>query len=203
MNKSQFIDQVADKAQLSKAAAQRAVDAIFDTAEGAISGAVHSLGEVSIPGFGKFSKKTRAARTGRNPRTGAEIQIPERSTISFTAGKNFREGTPSGRRRAAGAAAGAAVGAAAGAAVAAAAGGSSKGRKSTGGTASASTSGGTGARSGGASGGTSGGSTGGSTGGGTTGNGGKGGSGGGAAKTARGGGGGGGSRGGRGGGGAS
>lgn len=185
MNKSQFIDQVADKAQLSKAAAQRAVDAIFDTAEGAISGAVHSLGEVSIPGFGKFSKKTRAARTGRNPRTGAEIQIPERSTISFSAGKNFREGTPSGRRRAAGAAAGAAVGAAAGAAVAGAvaASGGSKGRgKSTGGTASASTSGGTGTRSGGASGGTTGGSTGGSAGGGS-----KGGSTGGAAKTARGG----------------
>lgn len=99
MNKSQFIDQVAEKAQLSKAAAQRAVDAIFDTAEGAISQAVHGIGELSIPGFGKFSKKTRAARTGRNPRTGAEIQIPERSTISFSAGKNFREGTISGRRR--------------------------------------------------------------------------------------------------------
>ncbi|WP_349263109.1 HU family DNA-binding protein [Longimicrobium sp.] len=120
MNKAQFIDQVADKAQLSKAAAQRAVDAIFDTAGGAISETVHSLGELSIPGFGKFTKKTRAARTGRNPRTGAEIQIPERSSIGFTAGKNLREGTISGRRKAAGAVAGAALGAAAGAAAAAA-----------------------------------------------------------------------------------
>jgi nucleoid DNA-binding protein len=126
MNKSEFIDKVADKAQMSRAAAARAVDAIFDTAGGAVSEAVHGLGELSIPGFGKFSKKTRAARQGRNPRTGAVIDIPERATISFTAGKNFREGSPSGRRKAAGAAAGAALGAAAGAAAAAAAGGGTK-----------------------------------------------------------------------------
>ena len=119
MNKAEFIDKVAEKAQMSRAAAARAVDAIFDTAGGAVSEAVHGIGELSIPGFGKFSKKTRAARQGRNPRTGAVIDIPERSTIAFTAGKNFREGSPSGRRKAAGAAAGAALGAAAGAAAAA------------------------------------------------------------------------------------
>ncbi|WP_420127330.1 HU family DNA-binding protein, partial [Longimicrobium sp.] len=101
MNKSEFIDNVAEKAQMSRAAAARAVDAIFDTAAGAVSEAVHGIGELSIPGFGKFTKKTRAARQGRNPRTGAVIDIPERSTISFTAGKNFREGSPSGRRKAA------------------------------------------------------------------------------------------------------
>jgi DNA-binding protein HU-beta len=140
MNKAQFIDQVADKAQLSKAAAQRAVDAIFDTAGGAISETVHSLGELSIPGFGKFTKKTRAARTGRNPRTGAEIQIPERSSIGFTAGKNLREGTISGRRKAAGAVAGAALGAAAGAA-AATAGAPKKGGVNSGASAEASTGG--------------------------------------------------------------
>lgn len=115
MNKAELIDQVAEKAGLSKAAAARAFDAIFDTAGGAVSAAVHGLGELSIPGFGKFTKKTRAARQGRNPRTGAVIDIPERSTISFSAGKNFREGTASGRRKAAGAALGAAAGAAAGA----------------------------------------------------------------------------------------
>jgi DNA-binding protein HU-beta len=121
MNKAQLIDEVAEKAGMSRAAAARAFDAIFDTAEGAVSRAVHSLGEVSIPGFGKFTKKTRAARQGRNPRTGAVIDIPERSTIAFTAGKNFRDASASGRRKAAGAAAGAALGAAAGAAAAAAA----------------------------------------------------------------------------------
>jgi DNA-binding protein HU-beta len=84
---------------MSRAAAARAVDAIFDTASGAVSEAVHQIGELSIPGFGKFTKKTRAARKGRNPRTGEEIDIPERSTVSFSAGKNFREGIPSGRRR--------------------------------------------------------------------------------------------------------
>ncbi|HVH12337.1 MAG TPA: HU family DNA-binding protein [Longimicrobium sp.] len=99
MNKAQFIDQVAEKAGMSRAAAARAVEAVFDTASGAVSQAVHSLGELSIPGFGKFTKKTRAARQGRNPRTGAVIDIPERSTISFTAGKNLREGTASGRRK--------------------------------------------------------------------------------------------------------
>ena len=166
MNKSEFIDKVADKAQMSRAAAARAVDAIFDTAGGAVSEAVHGLGELSIPGFGKFSKKTRAARQGRNPRTGAVIDIPERATISFTAGKNFREGSPSGRRKAAGAAAGAALGAAAGAAAAAAAGGGTKrggaaaGGGTTGGSTGGETNGGSavGVRGGGGSGSKSGGS---------------------------------------------
>lgn len=99
MNKSEFIDKVAEKAEMSRAAAARAVDAIFDTASGAVSEAVHQAGELNIPGFGKFSKKTRAARKGRNPRTGEEIDIPERSTVGFSAGKNLREGVPSGRRR--------------------------------------------------------------------------------------------------------
>jgi DNA-binding protein HU-beta len=122
MNKSEFIDKVAEKAEMSKAAAARAIDAIFDTATGAVSEAVHKAGELNIPGFGKFSKKTRAARKGRNPRTGQEIDIPERSTVAFTAGKNLREGVPSGRRRDAaggGSAAGAGGGAAKGAGAAA------------------------------------------------------------------------------------
>lgn len=159
MNKSEFIDNVAEKAQMSRAAAARAVDAIFDTAAGAVSEAVHGIGELSIPGFGKFTKKTRAARQGRNPRTGAVIDIPERSTISFTAGKNFREGSPSGRRKAAGAAVGAAAGAAAGVAAAAAAkprGGAKSSTPATGGTtggAAGGRTGGGGAKSGGRSGG--------------------------------------------------
>lgn len=118
MNKAEFIDRVAESADLTRAAAARAVDAIFDTASGAISEAVHAAGSFSIPGFGKFTKKTRAARTGRNPRTGAEISIPERATVSFTAGKGLKSGTSTSRRKAA--ATGAAVGAVAGAATAAA-----------------------------------------------------------------------------------
>ncbi|HWK88390.1 MAG TPA: HU family DNA-binding protein, partial [Longimicrobium sp.] len=111
MNKSEFIDKVAEKANLSRAAAGRVVEAIFDTAGGAISEAVHSLGELSIPGFGKFTKKTRAARQGRNPRTGAAINIPERSTVSFSAGKNLREASASRRRTAAATGGAAAAGA--------------------------------------------------------------------------------------------
>jgi DNA-binding protein HU-beta len=102
MNKSEFIDKVAEKAELSRSAAARVVDAIFDAAEGAISEAVHAAGSLSIPGFGKFTKKERPARAGRNPRTGVEIAIPARTSVGFSAGKNLRTATPSGRRRAAG-----------------------------------------------------------------------------------------------------
>ena len=102
MNKSELVDKVAEKAEMSRAAAARAVDAIFDTASGAVSEAVHKAGELNIPGFGKFTRKTRAARKGRNPRTGEEIDIPERTTVAFSAGRNLREGVPSGRRRTAG-----------------------------------------------------------------------------------------------------
>jgi DNA-binding protein HU-beta len=91
MKKSQFIELVAERAEMSKAAAARVVDAIFDTAGGAISEAVRTAGSLSIPGFGKFSSKTRAAREGRNPRTGTLIQIPERTTVSFSPGKGFKD----------------------------------------------------------------------------------------------------------------
>src|SRR4051794_33781593 len=99
MNKSEFIDAVADKAELTRAAAARVVDAIFDTAQGAISEAVHAAGSLSIPGFGKFTRRTRAARTGRNPRTGAEIKIPERTTVGFSAGRGLKEQRSTSRRK--------------------------------------------------------------------------------------------------------
>ena len=91
MNKSEFIDNVAEKAQMSRAAAARAVDAIFDTAAGAVSEAVHGIGELSIPGFGKFTKKTRAARQGRNPRTGEQVSVSEKHVPFFKTGKDMRE----------------------------------------------------------------------------------------------------------------
>lgn len=90
MKKAEFVELVADKAEMSKAAAARAVDAIFNTATGAISEAVDAAGHLSIPGFGKFTRRTRAARTGRNPRTGAVIDIPERTSVSFTPGRGLR-----------------------------------------------------------------------------------------------------------------
>lgn len=90
MKKAEFVELVADKAEMSKAAAARAVDAIFNTATGAISEAVDAAGHLSIPGFGKFTRRTRAARVGRNPRTGAVIDIPERTSVSFTPGRGLR-----------------------------------------------------------------------------------------------------------------
>ncbi len=99
MKKSQFIELVAEKAGMSKSAAARVVEAIFGAASGAISDAVNTAGQLSIPGFGKFSTKKRAARSGRNPRTGVVIHIPERTTVSFSPGKGLKE-------RASGAAAG-------------------------------------------------------------------------------------------------
>jgi DNA-binding protein HU-beta len=91
MKKSELIERVAEKAQTSKAAAARVVDAIFDTASGAIAEAMRAGQQVSIPGFGKFRPKERAARKGRNPRTGREIQIPKSTVVSFTAGKGLKD----------------------------------------------------------------------------------------------------------------
>jgi len=108
MNKSELIERVAEKAELTRATAARVVDAIFDTASGAISEAVHNAGSLSIPGFGRFTKRKRAATTGRHPRTGSEIHVPERSVIVFRAGKGLRRGEAAvsrrGSRRAPGAA---------------------------------------------------------------------------------------------------
>jgi len=91
MNKAQLIDAVAERAEMSKNAAARAVDAIFDTTSGAIAEAIRNGGRFAVPGFGRFRTKTRPARKGRNPRTGAEIDIPERTVVQFSAGKGLRE----------------------------------------------------------------------------------------------------------------
>jgi DNA-binding protein HU-beta len=91
MRKSEFIDKVARKAEMSRESAARAVDAIFDTASGALAEAIRASGVVSLPGFGRFRTKKRAARRGRNPQTGEMIDIPERMVIQFTAGKGLQE----------------------------------------------------------------------------------------------------------------
>ena len=90
MTKSEFVDQVADRAGLSKKDAGDAVDAVLDTIEDALKRG----SEVTFSGFGKFSVSHRSAREGRNPATGATIQIPAAKTVKFTAGSG-----PVGRRR--------------------------------------------------------------------------------------------------------
>ena len=87
MNKAELVEAVAAAANLSKADAGRAVDAV-------VSGIASSLqgGEqVSIVGFGTFSVKRRAARSGRNPRTGESIQIQASNVPAFKAGKALRD----------------------------------------------------------------------------------------------------------------
>ncbi len=87
MNKSELIDAIADSADISKAAAGRAVDAFVES----ITGALKSGDQVTLIGFGTFSVKDRAARTGRNPQTGQEIQIAAAKIPSFKAGKGLKD----------------------------------------------------------------------------------------------------------------
>ena len=87
MNKSELIDQVADAADLSKAAAGRAVDAALD----AITGALKQSEQVSLVGFGTFLVRARAARTGRNPQTGDTIDIAASRAAAFKPGKALKD----------------------------------------------------------------------------------------------------------------
>jgi DNA-binding protein HU-beta len=87
VNKSELIDAIADSADISKAAAGRAVDAVVDS----ITGSLQKGDPVTLIGFGTFSVKDRAARTGRNPQTGAEIQIAAAKIPSFKAGKALKD----------------------------------------------------------------------------------------------------------------
>lgn len=91
MKKSELIDRVAERAEMSRAAAARAVDAVFGTAGGAIAEAVSTVGKLSIPDFGKFTARIRAARKGRNPRTGVVIHVPARTTVTFSPGRKLRD----------------------------------------------------------------------------------------------------------------
>ena len=87
MNKSELIDAMADSADISKAAAGRALDGLID----AITNAVKNDDTVSIVGFGTFLLRERAARTGRNPKTGKTIEIAASKTPAFKAGKAFKD----------------------------------------------------------------------------------------------------------------
>ena len=87
MNKSDLVDAVADKANLSKADAGRALDATI----AAITSALKKGDTVSLVGFGTFSVRNRAARTGRNPRTGETIKIKASKNPAFKAGKALKD----------------------------------------------------------------------------------------------------------------
>ena len=87
MNKTELISAVADKADLSKADAGRAVDAFFAV----VGKALKKKDKVSLLGFGTFLVRERAARAGRNPKTGAPIKIKASKNPAFKAGKALKD----------------------------------------------------------------------------------------------------------------
>jgi|TARA_R110001583_G_scaffold49076_3_gene153687 DNA-binding protein HU-beta len=87
VNKSELIDAIAASADLSKASAGRALDAALE----AVTGALKNNDSVALVGFGTFSVKQRAARTGRNPQTGNPIQIAAATVPAFKAGKALKD----------------------------------------------------------------------------------------------------------------
>ena len=87
MNKSELIDAIAAKADISKAAAGRALDAFTGT----VTDALKDGDQVVLVGFGTFSVRERAARSGRNPQTGDTIQIAAAKVPAFKAGKALKD----------------------------------------------------------------------------------------------------------------
>ena len=87
MNKSQLVDHIAQAADISKTRADAALGAVIE----GIADALSSGDEVALIGFGSFKVNQRAARTGRNPRTGEEIQIAAAKVPTFKAGKALKE----------------------------------------------------------------------------------------------------------------
>lgn len=86
MNKGELVEKVALAINDSKAAATRAVDAVLE----AIADGLKATGQVQLAGFGTFKVSQRAARRGRNPRTGQEIEIPATKSVKFHPSQNMK-----------------------------------------------------------------------------------------------------------------
>jgi len=87
MNKAELVEEVTNRTGLTKKASREAVDAIASV----ITDALAREEKVTLVGFGTFEVMERKARTGRNPQTGEEIQIPARKVPRFKPGKGLRE----------------------------------------------------------------------------------------------------------------
>ncbi|MCG8696437.1 MAG: HU family DNA-binding protein [Bacteroidales bacterium] len=87
MNKADLIDAIASSANLTKADAKKALDAFIDST----SDALKKGDRVALVGFGSFSVSKREARTGRNPQSGKEIQIPAKNVVKFKAGSELAD----------------------------------------------------------------------------------------------------------------
>jgi DNA-binding protein HU-beta len=92
VTKQEFVDSIADRAQLNKRDAAKAVDAFIDT----ITETLRHGGDVSFTGFGKFSTSNRAARQGVNPRTGERVQIAASRVPKFSAGSQLKSAVKGG-----------------------------------------------------------------------------------------------------------
>ncbi|MBU3059252.1 MULTISPECIES: nucleoid-associated protein HU-beta [Pseudomonas] len=87
MNKSELVDRIAASADIPKAVAGRALDAVIES----VTGALKAGDSVVLVGFGTFAVKERAARTGRNPQTGKPIKIEAAKIPGFKAGKALKD----------------------------------------------------------------------------------------------------------------
>jgi DNA-binding protein HU-beta len=87
MNKQELIDAVANQAGIAKSAAEETINAFLET----VTEAVVKGDAVQLIGFGSFGTGARAARAGRNPKTGEPLQIAASKTVKFTAGKAFKD----------------------------------------------------------------------------------------------------------------
>lgn len=87
MNKTDLINSVAEKAELSKKDASKAIEAVFESIQEALANG----DKVQLIGFGNFEVRDRAARTGRNPQTGAEIEIAATKVPAFKPGKALKD----------------------------------------------------------------------------------------------------------------
>ena len=87
MNKSDFINAITEKTDLTKTAAAQVLDVVLET----VTSSLKDGESVALPGFGTFTVKERAARTGRNPRTGEVIEIAAARVPSFKAGKSLKD----------------------------------------------------------------------------------------------------------------
>ena len=87
MNKEELVKEVAKKAKVSQKAAADVLSATIDTVQKTVANGK----KVTLVGFGTFEARKRAARTGRNPQTGAELKIAAKTVPAFTAGKKFKD----------------------------------------------------------------------------------------------------------------
>ena len=94
MNKQDLVDLIAEQADISKVNAETALNTFFD----AVTKTLSDGGKVSIVNFGSFETSKRAARTGRNPRTGEEMVIPAAVVAKFKAGKRLKDAVNEGAK---------------------------------------------------------------------------------------------------------